>query len=533
MNKTKFSNFLLNILFPCFVLSGIVGVISGTVVFFFKYVAHLLTNESIDIYFFVKENLIYIPLVLLSLTAFAIISYNIVRLCKCAKGGGIPTAVGILRGQITFKWFPNLIGTIISAFISYFSGLSLGEEGQSVQIGTCIGEGVSKITGKKQKAWHRYVMTGGAASGFAVATGAPVSGVFFALEEAHKRISPMIIMVTLSSVFFSFFTSKVWSYLTGITNSKILLDVSNITLPLKNIWVVIIIGIIVGFFSCGVTKVFKIINKYWIEKFNKCPLYVKFIIAFLISGIIGIIIPYSIGGGMQLINLAVERKVVLYLLIILLLLKTILALFLNNTGVTGGMFIPTLCQGALLGAIIAEIFIKLGFSEEYYLIIVMISMVSYLASIQRVPITAIIFSMELFGSVNNILFVMLGVFLSFMIIEMFNNRSLNDISLEQRLKADNTDRIKVFKETTMVVQPNSFAIGKTVRDVFWPTDCQVLSLIYNTKQAAIKDGEKHIHDGDLIKLRYARYLDDKDDTLITLQSILGIQDIIEVDINNK
>ena len=55
MNKTKFSNFLLNILFPCFVLSGIVGVISGTVVFFFKYVAHLLTNESIDIYFFVKE----------------------------------------------------------------------------------------------------------------------------------------------------------------------------------------------------------------------------------------------------------------------------------------------------------------------------------------------------------------------------------------------------------------------------------------------------------------------------------------------
>lgn len=236
---------------------------------------------------------------------------------------------------------------------------------------------------------------------------------------------------------------------------------------------------------------------------------------------------------MQLINLAVERKVVLYLLIILLLLKTILALFLNNTGVTGGMFIPTLCQGALLGAIIAEIFIKLGFYEEYYLIIVMISMVSYLASIQRVPITAIIFSMELFGSVNNILFVMLGVFLSFMIIEMFNNRSLNDISLEQRLKTDNKDRIKVFKETTMVVQPNSFAIGKTVRDVFWPTDCQVLSLIYNTKQAAIKDGEKHIHDGDLIKLRYARYLDDKDDTLITLQSILGTQDIIEVDINNK
>ena len=159
----------------------------------------------------------------------------------------------------------------------------------------------------------------------------------------------------------------------------------------------------------------------------------------------------------------------------------------------------------------------------------MISMVSYLASIQRVPMTAIIFSMELFGSVNNILFVILGVFLSFMIIEMFNNRSLNDISLEQRLKVDNKNRVKVFKETTMVVQSNSFAIGKTIRDIFWPTDCQVLSLIYNTKQAAIKDGEKHIHEGDLVKLRYARYLDDKDETLATLKSILGNQEINEMD----
>ena len=97
---------------------------------------------------------------------------------------------------------------------------------------------------------------------------------------------------------------------------------------------------------------------------------------------------------------------------------------------------------------------------------------------------------------------------------------------------DNKDRVKVFKETTTVVQSNSFAIGKTIRDIFWPTDCQVLSLIYNTKQAAIKDGEKHIHEGDLVKLRYARYLDDKDETLATLKSILGNQEINEIESTN-
>ena len=52
-------------------------------------------------------------------------------------------------------------------------------------------------------------MTGGAAAGFAVATGAPATGMIFALEEVHKRFSPMILMVAMSSVVFAAATSEV------------------------------------------------------------------------------------------------------------------------------------------------------------------------------------------------------------------------------------------------------------------------------------------------------------------------------------
>ena len=53
---------------------------------------------------------------------------------------------------------------------------------------------------KKKKALERYIDTGGAAAGFAVATGAPFSGILFALEEIHKRFTPMLVITVSIAV---------------------------------------------------------------------------------------------------------------------------------------------------------------------------------------------------------------------------------------------------------------------------------------------------------------------------------------------
>lgn len=525
MGKTKKSAFAINILFPCLLLSGLVGILTGTLVFFFKIAASFLIDCCLDLYAFLRKNLAYIPLLYIGLFCMAMITHFITKSCKCAKGGGIPTAVGILRGLITFKWLKNLIGTVFSAFASYISGLSLGEEGQCVQIGTCVGKGVSKLTGNKEKAWDRYIMTGGASSGFAVATGAPVSGIFFALEEAHKRFSPMIVMVALSSISFGYATSTFLGNIIAISGHTI--DISQISisnLPLNYIWIPILIGIIVGFFSSGVTEFFKVLNHLW-GNFSKIPQFVKIIIVFFLSGTIGLIIPSSLGGGIGLINALINREVVLWIIIILLFVKVFLSLFSNTTGVTGGMFIPTLCHGCLLGALIAELFIFMGIDSSFYLPIIIITMSSYLASVQRVPITALVFSMEAFNGFSNILNISIAVFLSYMIIEIFNITSLNDISLEEKLKIENKNRIKIFSEVKLIVQDGAFAVGKMVRDVFWPANCQVLSVIFNNEARATEDGDKHIHEGDTLHILYQKFDDKMDETDDILCSIVGQQEI--------
>ena len=62
-------------------------------------------------------------------------------------------------------------------------------------------------------------MTGGASAGFAVATGAPLSGMIFVLEEAHKKISPMLTLTSFISVLVACITSRFLSPLVGLSYS--------------------------------------------------------------------------------------------------------------------------------------------------------------------------------------------------------------------------------------------------------------------------------------------------------------------------
>ena len=133
------------------------------------------------------------------------------------RGGGIPSSIALLRGIVTFKWLRTLIGVFFMSMTSFLIGVPLGNEGPSVLMGTAIGKGSVSVIAKKHPAWSRYAMTGGACAGFAVATGASVSGVLFAVEEAHQRISPMILLVGAVSVLFAQIVSYILCPLLGLS----------------------------------------------------------------------------------------------------------------------------------------------------------------------------------------------------------------------------------------------------------------------------------------------------------------------------
>jgi H+/Cl- antiporter ClcA len=238
-------NNLKHTLIPCFVLSAITGIFTGTLIFFFKYCASYVISLSVSIYKAVNAKPIFLPLLILGMAVLGLLSHFILKFASECKGGGIPTALTIIRGFVSFKWLLSAFVLPISALITFFSGVPLGNEGPSVQMGCAVGKGSVDLLAKKNKAWDKYIMTGGACAGFAAATGAPLSGLLFSIEEIHRRFSPLIFMSVGTATIASTMMMKLLGNAFNMGTSLFHLHITEV-LPMKYIPAAIAVGIIAG-----------------------------------------------------------------------------------------------------------------------------------------------------------------------------------------------------------------------------------------------------------------------------------------------
>ena len=73
------------------------------------------------------------------------------------------------------------------------------------------------------------------------------------------------------------------------------------------------------------------------------------------------------------------------------------------------------------------------------------------------------------------------------------------------------------------MKENSFAIGKQIRDIFWPRGLKVLSVHREQDQNEIdKYAESTLNKGDILQVRYSTT--DKEATQEELYAIVGNQD---------
>lgn len=101
----------------------------------------------------------------------------------------------VLHGYLGVK---TLIVKTIALVFSISSGLSLGKEGPYVHIATCVGNICCRLFAKynQNDGKRREVLSASAASGVAVAFGAPIGGVLFSLEEVSYYFPPKTLFRT-------------------------------------------------------------------------------------------------------------------------------------------------------------------------------------------------------------------------------------------------------------------------------------------------------------------------------------------------
>ncbi|SEK73548.1 Voltage gated chloride channel [Carnobacterium iners] len=219
----------------------VVGVLVGFLVSLFRLGVEIIFKNIILLYKFFHSNPLWlIPWVVISIV-IAIVIGLLVKSDSNIKGSGIPQVEGQVQGIIHIEWWSVLWKKFIGGLLAIGSGLFLGREGPSIQLGASVGLGVSKLT-KGDETEEKILLSSGAGAGLAAAFNAPIAGLMFILEEVHHNFSPLVAITTFTSAIVANFVSLTIFGLTPI------LDIGAVTsLPLKYYSYLPLLGIILGF----------------------------------------------------------------------------------------------------------------------------------------------------------------------------------------------------------------------------------------------------------------------------------------------
>lgn len=451
--------------------SFLVGILVGLIIVLHRFIASKLSHVFIEVYSRGKENLVYIPIIFIVLIILGYIVSKQIKREPMISGSGIPQVEGILTRRLEINWFRVLIHKFIGGLICLGAGLSVGREGPSVQMGACIGEGVSKNL-KKLENEEKYLITSGASAGLSAAFNAPLSGVMFALEEAHKNFSPLVLLSAMIASLTADFVSKQFFGLIPSLHFGALTPI-----PLKYYWVLIILGITIGvsgfIFNNGILKTQSIFKN------SKLSTEVKTIIPFIMTGIVGLISPILLGGGHELIMSLKSGGVAINILFVFIVVKFLFTFICFGSGVPGGIFFPLLTLGALVGNVVGIIAISyLGVPDSYIINFIVLAMAGHFAATVKAPITAIILISEMTGSLEHLLSLSIVVVVAQITSDILKVHPIYESLLERLLSKGENKYEGNGKKTLLeaAVHMNSELDGKCIKDILWPTNCLVVAI---------------------------------------------------------
>lgn len=206
------------------------------------------------------------------------------------------------------------------------------------------------------------------------------------------------------------------------------------------------------------------------------------------------------------------------MLILLFLVRALGMMISNTSSATGGVFLPTLAFGAIIGALCADAMISLGWiGEEYYVLMVVLGITSFLGATSRIPLTACVFGVEALGGNHNILSLVIVTTVALLIVESSGLEDLTDKIIDAKLHQITKGKQPYDVEVPLTVRRKAFVVGKELRDVLWPNSCVVVSVT----RAKTSKNHAVISEGDVITVRYVTY--DPIATALELKDLVGPQ----------
>lgn len=467
-------------------VGALTGFFSGLVVTLYTLLASMAEEFSRGYYGFFRDHPAFIPLLFLALFVGAVVIGGVVRFLPMIRGSGIPQTEGATRGLLRFQWYSVLTGMFAASLFTIFMGLSAGSEGPSIQIGGACGYGVSSML-RSGEMVRRYQITGGACAGLAVAFNAPLTGMAFAFEEAHKRFTPEVFICSFSSVVIAVLTRNLLRQAMGLSVGSAFasytfagVEAFDFTFCLYVLLSALVCGLVGVAFYYLVFRSKKLFDK--ITFWKGCG---RMLVPFLLAGACGLITVHAMGGGHAFIEALgslsadvepVFSSPVWVTLFIIVALKFIVTIVNMGAGVPCGAFIPMLAIGAGLGAFMSQLCRMMGMDPAYSDALVMICMAVFFTTVVKAPITGIVMVVELTWSFTFLLPVILGVAVGYLVGDLCRTKPIYDRQLELILEEKRASVTLKKLTVRLRVGRDAPAENRPVRDVLWPSGALVTAL---------------------------------------------------------
>ena len=470
------------------VLEGIaVGIAAGLVTVLFRIVLEQADNIRQQIGAYLAQFTWAILIWLVVLCGLAALVTLLLRWEPLIGGSGIPQVEGELRGGISQRWWRVLLAKFTGGVLAIGAGLSLGREGPSIQLGAMAGKGVARIS-RRGRTEEKMLMTCGASAGLAAAFNAPFAGVLFSLEELHKSFSVDVLLSAMSASITADFISR---YVFGL---KPVFDFSAAEMmPLEDYWMVLVLGIILGL--VGVLYNFCIRKSQdWFGKIAS-P-FVRTLIPFLLAGGLIVLYPMVLGGGHNLIEL-VSRDMALQSLLLLFVIKFLFSMVSFGSGAPGGIFLPLLVLGAIVGSGFSQTLHGFGL-ETPLPNFVILGMAGLFSAIVRAPVTGVILITEMTGSFSHMLTLTLVSLVAYAVADLMHSKPVYDMLLARLLKKERPAAES--DEKILIESPVCYGAavcGKKIQEIPWPGHGLLVSVKRDDREL-VPHGDTVLQAGDII-----------------------------------
>jgi len=379
----------------------IVGIVAGTGGAAFRYVLKYIEIFRDNLY--ASANNLgfigWIESILFAIIGVSVALYLVKKYVPEASGSGVQEIEGALDEIRPMRWKRVIPIKFIASLFSLGSGLLLGREGPTIQIGGNIGKMIKDIF-KQHDNVNNPLISAGAAAGLASAFNAPLSGIIFVIEEMHEHFkfnfySVAAIMIGSGTADF---------ILRLLTSSKPVIKMTVFTSPkISYLWLFIVLGLLLAIVGYIYNKLL-IASLNWFKLLNKFPIIFIGIIIGIIVAVIGIYSPNMIGGGYDTISKTLNNSFSLSFLVVLLLARTVLSVLSYGSGVPGGIFAPMLTLGIifgmLFGGVLPYFFPQINLNPGIFAVA---GMAGLFASTVRAPLTGLVLSIEMTSNFELIL----------------------------------------------------------------------------------------------------------------------------------